>query len=118
MFHRIGGVSPDTFHSVKYDAPEEVVGDRKCFHWALAHSPAHNVNKHSPDVQYVWFGWHWGRGRFLMIWIVDEVLINTARHSPHISDIQAPGFPLDCCQAAVRVCMVILVRSRNRISGL
>ena len=35
--------------------------------WALAHSPAHNVNKHSPAVQYVWFGWHWGLGRSLML---------------------------------------------------
>ena len=30
-FHRIGGASQETFQSVKYDAPEEVVGDRKCF---------------------------------------------------------------------------------------
>ena len=29
-------------------------------------SPAHNVNKASPAVQCVWFGWHWGRWRFLM----------------------------------------------------
>ena len=28
--------------------------------WALAHSPAHHVNKLFPAVQYVWFGWHWG----------------------------------------------------------
>ena len=30
-FHRIGGAPPDTFPNVKYDAPEEVGGDRKCF---------------------------------------------------------------------------------------
>ena len=33
--------------------------------WALAHSPAHHVNKLSPAVQYVWFGWHWGLERSL-----------------------------------------------------
>ena len=31
------------------------------------HSPAHIVNKASPAVQCVWFGWHWGRGRSLTI---------------------------------------------------
>ena len=30
-FHRIGGAPPETFPSEKYDAPEEVGGDRKCF---------------------------------------------------------------------------------------
>ena len=30
-FHRIGGAPPKTFPNVKYDAPEEVGGDRKCF---------------------------------------------------------------------------------------
>ena len=30
-FHRIGGASLETFPNVKYDAPEEVGGDRKCF---------------------------------------------------------------------------------------
>ena len=32
----------------------------------LYSSPALNVNKVSPAVQYVWFGWHWGQGRSLM----------------------------------------------------
>ena len=30
-FHRIGGAPTETFPNVKYDAPEEVGGDRKCF---------------------------------------------------------------------------------------
>ena len=30
-FHRIGGAPPETFPNVKYDAPEEVGGDRQCF---------------------------------------------------------------------------------------
>ena len=30
-FHRIGGAPPETFPNVKYDAPEEVGGDRKWF---------------------------------------------------------------------------------------
>ena len=30
-FHKIGGAPPQTFPDVKYDAPEEVGGDRKCF---------------------------------------------------------------------------------------
>ena len=30
-FHRIGGASPETMPNVKYDAPEEVGGNRKCF---------------------------------------------------------------------------------------
>ena len=30
-FHRIGGASPETFPGVKYDAPEELGGKRKCF---------------------------------------------------------------------------------------
>ena len=30
-FHRIGVASPETFPNVKYDAPEEVGGNRKCF---------------------------------------------------------------------------------------
>ena len=30
-FHRIGGAPPETFPNVKYDAPEEIGGDRKCF---------------------------------------------------------------------------------------
>ena len=30
-FHSIGGAPPDTFPNVKYDTPEEVGGDRKCF---------------------------------------------------------------------------------------
>ena len=30
-FHRIGGAPPETFHNVKYDAPEEVGGERKCY---------------------------------------------------------------------------------------
>ena len=30
-FHRIGGASPETFPNFKYDVPEEVGGDRKCF---------------------------------------------------------------------------------------
>ena len=29
-FHRIGGAPLETFPNVKYDAPEEVGGDRKC----------------------------------------------------------------------------------------
>ena len=52
------------------------------------------------------------------LWIGDKVLINTSLHPPHICDIQAPDFPLDFCQAAVRACTVILVCSRNRFSGL
>ena len=28
-FHRLGGAPPETFPSEKYDAPEEVGGDRK-----------------------------------------------------------------------------------------
>ena len=31
MFHRIGGAPPQTFPNVKYDAPEEVGGNRKYF---------------------------------------------------------------------------------------
>ena len=30
-FHRISGAPPETFPNVKYDAPEEVGGDRVCF---------------------------------------------------------------------------------------
>ena len=30
-FYRIGGAPPETFPNVKYDAPEELGGDRKCF---------------------------------------------------------------------------------------
>ena len=30
-FHRIGGAPPKTFPNAKYDAPEEMGGDRKCF---------------------------------------------------------------------------------------
>ena len=30
-FHRIRGATPATFPNVKYDAPEEVGWDRKCF---------------------------------------------------------------------------------------
>ena len=30
-FHRIWGAPPDTFPDVKYDVPEEMGGDRKCF---------------------------------------------------------------------------------------
>ena len=30
-FHRIGGAPPVTFYNVKYDAPEELGGNRKCF---------------------------------------------------------------------------------------
>ena len=30
-FHRFGGAPPETFPNVKYDAPEEVGGNRKCF---------------------------------------------------------------------------------------
>ena len=30
-FHRIGGAPPETFSSEKYDAPEEVGGDRYSF---------------------------------------------------------------------------------------
>ena len=33
------------------------------------------------------------------LWIGDKVPINTSLHSPHICDIQAPEFPLDCCRA-------------------
>ena len=33
---------------------------------ALAHCPAHNVNKASSAVQCVWFGWRWGQGRSLV----------------------------------------------------
>ena len=31
MFYRIGGAPPETVPIVKYDAPEEVGGNRKCF---------------------------------------------------------------------------------------
>ena len=30
-FNSIGGAPPETFPNVKYDAPEEVGGDRTCF---------------------------------------------------------------------------------------
>ena len=30
-FYRIGGAPPETFPNIKYDAPEEVGGNRKCF---------------------------------------------------------------------------------------
>ena len=30
-FHKIGGAPPDTFPNVRYDAPEEMGGERKCF---------------------------------------------------------------------------------------
>ena len=30
-FHKIGGAPPETFPNVKYDAPEEVSGNRKGF---------------------------------------------------------------------------------------
>ena len=30
-FNRIGGAPPETFPNDKYDAPEKVGGDRKCF---------------------------------------------------------------------------------------
>ena len=30
-FHRIRGAPPKTFPNVKYDVPEEVGGNRKCF---------------------------------------------------------------------------------------
>ena len=30
-FHRIGDAPSETFPNVKYDAPDEVGGDRKCF---------------------------------------------------------------------------------------
>ena len=30
-FHRIGGAPSKTFPNVKYDAPKEVGGSRKCF---------------------------------------------------------------------------------------
>ena len=30
-FHRIGGAPPETISNVKYDAPEEMGGDRKGF---------------------------------------------------------------------------------------
>ena len=30
-FHRIRGAPPETIPNVKYDAPEEVGGNRKCF---------------------------------------------------------------------------------------
>ena len=30
-FHRIGGAPPETFPNDKYDTPEEVGGNRKCF---------------------------------------------------------------------------------------
>ena len=41
-FHRIGGAPPETFPNVKYDAPEELDGDRKCFDspirkWGVVH---------------------------------------------------------------------------------
>ena len=52
------------------------------------------------------------------LWIINWVLINVSVHSPHICDIQVPEFLLNCCQAAIRACTVILVRSCNRISGL
>ena len=32
--------------------------------WALAHSPAHHINKPSTAVQHIWFGWYWGLRRF------------------------------------------------------
>ena len=35
---------------------------------SVAHSPAHHVNKHSPAVQYVWSGWHWGLEKSLTHW--------------------------------------------------
>ena len=30
-FHKIVGAQPETFPNVKYEDPEEVGGDRKCF---------------------------------------------------------------------------------------
>ena len=30
-FYKIGGAPPETFSNVKYDAPKEMGGDRKCF---------------------------------------------------------------------------------------
>ena len=33
----------------------------------LLYSPAQHVNNSSPAVQYVWFGWHWGQERSLML---------------------------------------------------
>ena len=30
-YYRIGGAPPQTFPNVKYDAPEQMGGDRKCF---------------------------------------------------------------------------------------
>ena len=38
-FHRIRGSLPESFPNVKYDAPKELVGDRKCFY-----SPGNNEN--------------------------------------------------------------------------
>ena len=32
------------------------------------YSPAQHVNKSSPAVQHVWFGWYWGLGRFPYEW--------------------------------------------------
>ena len=29
-FHRMGGATPKTFPNIKYDAPKEVGGNRKC----------------------------------------------------------------------------------------
>ena len=49
-----------------------VISEGRITNWRSAPSVGatthnvNNVNKHSPDVQYVWFGWHWGRGRFLI----------------------------------------------------
>ena len=31
-FQRVGGAPPKTFPNVKYDAPEELGGDKKCFY--------------------------------------------------------------------------------------
>ena len=48
----------------------------------------------------------------------DKVMTNWSLHSPLFPDILASEFLLDCCQAAVCACTVILVRRRNMIRGL
>ena len=46
-FHRTGGAPPETFPNVKYNAPEEVGGDRKCFD-----SPIRDLSKGEADLPF------------------------------------------------------------------